>query len=108
MELSELAKKDPEFYKYLEENDQDLLQFATAQGNDEELDDQEEGSLSGVLKEETVKQWQAAILQKQSIRALRNLLLAFRSAANMNEEESKGGDAWIIDNPSSELRRPLA
>ncbi|KAG8879387.1 Nucleolar Complex 2 protein [Tulasnella sp. 331] len=99
-ELSELAKKDPEFYKYLQENDQDLLQFATAQDADDELDDQEEGSSSRVLKEETVKQWQAAILQKQSLRALRNLLLAFRSAANNNEED-KARDAWVIDNPST-------
>ncbi|KAG8989995.1 Nucleolar Complex 2 protein [Tulasnella sp. JGI-2019a] len=100
MELSELAKKDPEFYKYLQENDQDLLQFATTQGADEDTGDQEEGSSSRVLKEEIIKQWQAAILQTQSIRALRNLLLAFRSAANMNEDD-KGGDAWVIDNPAT-------
>lgn len=31
--LAELQKKDPEFYKYLQENDADLLEFDAAEGS---------------------------------------------------------------------------
>ena len=42
MELSKLAEKDPEFYKYLQENDRELLEFKLNDANAEVDEDEEE------------------------------------------------------------------
>ena len=42
MELSKLAEKDPEFYKYLQENDQELLDFNLDDAAPREEDEEED------------------------------------------------------------------
>ncbi|TFK37615.1 Noc2p family-domain-containing protein [Crucibulum laeve] len=106
LELSKLAEKDPEFYKYLQENDRELLDFnpdgLKVGSEDEDVDedgdvDMEDGKLP-VLTKEHLQKWQKAILQQRSLRALRKLLVAFRSAAHMNEDDQVL--AWSIDSAS--------
>jgi nucleolar complex protein 2 len=41
------------------------------------------------------------ILQQRSLRALRKLLIAFRAAVHMNDEDSE--QAWTIDSSASML-----
>ncbi|KAI0270647.1 Noc2-domain-containing protein [Gloeopeniophorella convolvens] len=99
-ELSKLAEKDPEFYKYLQENDRELLDFnAIEEDYDEEMEDadgQEDDKLP-VLTKKILHVWQKSLLEQRSLRALRKLLVAFRSAALMNEEDKVL--AWSIDSP---------
>ncbi|KAL4071645.1 Noc2p family-domain-containing protein [Scleroderma yunnanense] len=108
MELSKLAERDPEFYKYLQEHDRELLDFDPNQSNededeeDEDEDDQrdedadmDEDTLP-ILTHDILRGWQKALLEHRSLRALRKLLIAFRSAAHMNEEGQVL--AWSIDN----------
>ncbi|KAA1466846.1 Noc2-domain-containing protein [Dentipellis sp. KUC8613] len=103
-ELSKLAEKDPEFYKYLQENDRELLDFdptAAVEDSDEEGEDEDVEMDEGktpVLTKQILQKWQKALLDKRSLRALRKLLIAFRSAAHMNEEGEVV--AWTIDNSS--------
>ncbi|KAG8802907.1 Nucleolar Complex 2 protein [Serendipita sp. 398] len=106
VQLSKLAEKDPEFYKYLQENDKELLEFNL----DEKMDgisddDMEVGIPSGdededegtpTLTLEILRGWQKAILEHRSLRALRKLLVAFRAASYTNDEEANV--AWIINN----------
>ena len=66
MELSKLAEKDPEFYKYLQENDQELLDFDPNEAGPEEDDEPDEEAMeedeTPVLTKEILQRWQKAIL----------------------------------------------
>lgn len=74
IELSKLAEKDPEFYKYLQENDQELLNFQPDNGDraDSEDKDIEEGTDEDVemendkipvLTKAVLRKWQKALLE---------------------------------------------
>ncbi|KAJ3557486.1 hypothetical protein NM688_g1452 [Phlebia brevispora] len=101
MELSKLAEKDPEFYKYLQENDQELLDFNPDTVDEDDAmsaEDEPQAESTPVLTKATLQAWQKALLNQRSLRALRKLLIAFRSAVYMNEEDKVL--AWTIDSPS--------
>lgn len=100
--MQKLAKSDPEFFKYLQENDRDLLEFGGEEEDeeadeDEEMDEAESSSKkkksskasddgAAVVTSEMLRQWQKSMLQTHSLRAFRRLLLAFRAAADMGDE----------------------
>ena len=63
-QLSKLAEKDPEFYKYLEENDKELLEFNpedATEGENEEDVDMDSESLP-VLTKDILRGWQKTLL----------------------------------------------
>ncbi len=68
LELAQLAEKDPEFYKYLQENDRELLEF---QDDDHiSVDEEEEGSGEEPEEDQVptltmaiLKKWQKALLE---------------------------------------------
>lgn len=112
-QLEALKEKDPEFYKYLEANDAELLDFGehgdlagVAELSEEEeketeepakkkkkrAQEKEDGEEEDAMVEEDevtmamVNKWQKSMQAQHSLRAMRQAVLAFRSAAYVNEE----------------------
>lgn len=116
-QLAELQKKDPDFYKYLKENDAELLDFAedadlaeidalsasedeatprkkkkkaAAAESDEEIEEEEdEAEANNEVSKKLIHKWKTAMEEKSSLRAMREVVLAFRTAAHLNDEEGK-------------------
>lgn len=67
-ELSKLAEKDPEFYKYLQEHDRELLEFdpSAVDGDedeeDEDVDDMDTEKVP-ILTKQILQKWQKALLE---------------------------------------------
>jgi nucleolar complex protein 2 len=67
LELSKLAEKDPEFYKYLQEHDRDLLGFnVDDDDNVEDADDdvgEPDATQLPILTENILRTWQKSLLE---------------------------------------------
>jgi nucleolar complex protein 2 len=119
-QLESLKDKDPEFYKYLKENDAELLDFGEqgdlsevdALSESDEPDDEEPAKKkkkkakkdeeevepeSTTLTIQTVKKWHKLMEEQNSIRAMRQVVLAFRAAAHVNDAEAPEQKYTISD-----------
>ena len=119
-DLDALAEKDPEFYKYLKENDAELLDFDDDDGfagvdqSGDEDDTQESNAEKGAKGQKTaklgerdgsfnvtmaiVRKWKIAMEQETSLRTMRQVVLAFRAAAFINSDDGKE-HRYVISNP---------
>lgn len=109
-QLDALAANDPEFHKYLQENEPELLDGELAEigdisedeedepkrkkqkkskGGAEDSDDEMEGGGKNELDKATVKKWQTVLTEQYSLRAAKEVVLAFRAAAHVSEDEDK-------------------
>ncbi|KAI4680349.1 uncharacterized protein J4E84_007997 [Alternaria hordeiaustralica] len=121
-QLEGLAEKDPEFYKYLKENDAELLDFAedadlaeidalsasedeatprkkqkAQKAQESAFDDEEDAGNELGLK--TIQKWKAAMESKHSLRAMKEVVLAFRAASHMNDSEATKSYKYSITDP---------
>ena len=99
-DLEDLKKEDPEFYKYLKDNDKDLLDFNPVNpmdmvSSDEDDEDKEEAEREKKDKDkektqlevevtiEMVKSWEKNMMQeKPSIKGIKQAAMAFKAAVN--------------------------
>lgn len=115
-QLDALAEKDPEFYKFLKENDAELLDFeengdlseVEALSDDADEDErpakrQKNGSPDDIKNKEAkvsiamIEKWKVSMIEQHSIRALRQVVLAFRAAAHVNDEDMQDSKYTIAD-----------
>ncbi|TGO68753.1 hypothetical protein BOTNAR_0020g00250 [Botryotinia narcissicola] len=123
--MDALAEKDPEFYKYLKENDPEALDFEDdadfaevdeLSGEEDEqpkkkkqkkskkakkeevveVEEEEEAQEEEAEEEDAsevtkamVTKWTKAMSEQKSLRAMRQVVLAFRAAAHVNEDDGK-------------------
>ncbi|GAO13744.1 uncharacterized protein UV8b_01610 [Ustilaginoidea virens] len=141
--MDKLAEKDPEFYRFLQENDPEALDFddntdlaevdelsASEGGDDSDSDDDDDDDDEGAKEQKPKKKrktaeaeaaepaqadeltrprvasWRKAMQDGHSLRAARQVVLAFRCAAHLNQDggdgDGDGGDApprWTINDP---------
>ncbi|KXX83280.1 Nucleolar complex protein 2 [Madurella mycetomatis] len=117
--MDALAENDPEFYKFLKENDPEALDF------DENADLAEVDELSGSGDEEQPKKkqkkdkksaadkaeddreltqamvarWKSSMAGTHSLRAARQVVIAFRCAAHLNETDEESQQRYSITSP---------
>ncbi|KAG9205564.1 Nucleolar Complex 2 protein [Epicoccum nigrum] len=121
-DIDALKEKDPEFYNYLKSNDAELLDFAEDADLDEidalsasedettprkkqkkvakgavESDDESEAATGNEVSKQLIQKWKSAMETKSSLRATKEVVLAFRSAAHLNDEEGKAYKYSISD-----------
>ncbi|KAF6234973.1 hypothetical protein HO173_006903 [Letharia columbiana] len=109
-DLDALAEKDPEFYKYLKENDAELLDFGEdadlaevdqlseeeevpkkkrKKSKDKKEVQQEAEDDESEVTTAMVRKWKTAMVEQHSLRAMRQTVLAFRAAAYVNSDDDK-------------------
>ncbi|KAH7196592.1 Noc2p family-domain-containing protein [Fusarium flagelliforme] len=121
--MDELAEKDPEFYKFLKENDPEVLDFDdnadlaevdALSGDDEDEQEEEQPkkkkqkkdkkaeavAQGNELTRELVASWKKAMADRHSLRAARQVVLAFRCAAHLNEDDDEESQQrYVINSP---------
>lgn len=126
-DMKALAEKDPEFYRYLQENDKELLDFEGVNPLDAMSDSAEEGEeeaeeapaaakaaaapASGApakveITLPLVAQWRDALATKPSLKTIRNVASAFKAAVNIQnapEEDYK----YAVTDPAAFLQLML-
>ncbi|KAI0151674.1 Noc2p family protein [Xylariaceae sp. FL1272] len=113
--MDALAKDDPDFYKFLKENDPDALDFDDADlaevddlsASEEEDQPKKKRKKAAAdaddneLTQEMVNRWKARLTESHSLKAARQVVLAFRAAAHLNEDDVDGvrKQAYTINSP---------
>ena len=117
-QLDALAAKDPEFHKYLQENEPELLDMDSDGGFDglsddveddapkkkkqKMSDDEEEDAndFSNELTSATVKKWRTALEDQRSLKTAKEVVQAFRSAAHVSDDDEDQKYKYSISDPN--------
>ena len=124
-EMAKMKEQDPDFYNYLKENEQSLLEFGEESESDSE-DDEDEDINEGTTSQEeaktsatkkpvenilltaaVLKSLEQGVFKSHGIKAIKKLVGAYRTACHMadSSEESKrprpgeSGVQYVIDSP---------
>lgn len=120
-QLDALAQRDPDFFRHLQENEPELLDAGlddmilsgdesdeparkkskksktSTAGDDSEDEEQEPGEKELVKK--TVLKWSKALSEQHSLRAAKEVVLAFRAASHVSDDEEGKEFKYSISSP---------
>ncbi|KAF2163763.1 hypothetical protein M409DRAFT_25947 [Zasmidium cellare ATCC 36951] len=112
-QLDALAKKDPEFHKMLQKDEpevfEDLDDLVLSEDEDEPKrkkqrkgdDSDDEMGTTNELDMATVKKWRSALIEQQSLRAAKEVVIAFRSAAQVSSSDAEEKDfKYSVSDPA--------
>ncbi|KAK0249479.1 Nucleolar Complex 2 protein [Friedmanniomyces endolithicus] len=92
-QLDALAENDPDFHKYLQDNEPGLLGGELA-----DIGELSDASVEPERKKQKkIKRWQQALTEQHSLRVAKEVVLAFRVAAHISEDEEKDFKYSISD-----------
>jgi nucleolar complex protein 2 len=120
--MDALAENDPDFYKFLKENDPEALDFdenadlaevdelsgseaedeqpKKKQKKDKKATKEEEGD-DRELTQAMVAKWKASMDATRSLRTARQVVIAFRCAAHLNETDEENPQRYSITSPEA-------
>ncbi|KAI5367321.1 Putative nucleolar complex protein [Septoria linicola] len=111
-QLDQLAKDDPEFHKVLQKDEPEVFddldnlelsedeEDAPKRKKQKKRDDSEDEAEGNELDMKTVKKWRAALLEQHSLRAAKEVVIAFRSAAQVSSSEAEEKEfKYSVSNP---------
>lgn len=115
-QLDALAKRDPEFHKVLQREEPDVfddlddLQISGDEDDEdapkrkkqrkEDSDDEMDGSGKIELDMATIKKWRTGMVEQHSLRAAKEVVIAFRSAAQVSSADAEDKDfKYSVSNP---------
>lgn len=111
-EMEELQNKDPEFYKYLQKNDKQLLDFEAvnpldamdeADSDADESEDDEQSAKKPKEREVTrawLESWDKSLTSKPTLTTLQNVIAAFKSVILPADEAKSKKSAYVVNEPS--------
>lgn len=121
-QLAGLAEKDPEFYKHLKEHDPELLDFEDddleglelsasedektprkKRKSDKGAKDDDAESAGNEVTKKLIQKWKSSMEESSSLRATREVVLAFRSAAHLDDEKKEKYKYSISDSTGSSI-----
>lgn len=103
-QLDKLAEKDPEFHKYLAENESSLLEFG---GEDDDVDEMEDDNMEDDVEEEEMQnpqkdaddkflvtpqrleQLEQSAFTSHSIKGLKRIIAAYKSACHLSDASAQ-------------------
>ncbi|OLY82920.1 putative NOC2 family protein [Smittium mucronatum] len=98
--IEDLQEKDPEFYEFMKQNDPSALEFDLV--SDEEVSDDESqensdseeltNSSAIALTEDIISGWKSKLEANNSVNALRQAIIAFKSASNIENKQDENNE----------------
>ncbi|KAH7970617.1 hypothetical protein HPB49_012092 [Dermacentor silvarum] len=100
--VRKLKDTDPDFYQYLEEHDKDLLDFYTAEGDEDEAEEEEPDELpkkKQLLKLEDIDRFERELQTKPELRKIAEVVNCFKAAVLQAEGDDVGANSKKQSSP---------